>query len=75
VNKSPQFKVKTPLDLVRPRSCYSFYKLLIDNTSHFWYRIGYDVVLTFRFFICVLFLFFLEFVNASNGVLCIQHLQ
>ena len=33
VYKSPLFKSKRPLDLVGPRSCYRFYKLLMENAS------------------------------------------
>ena len=36
VDKSPIYKGMTPLDFVRHRSCYSFYKLLIDNISQIW---------------------------------------
>ena len=57
VDKSPHFKGKTPLDLVRPRSRYRFYPLLIDNISQFWHRFGLDIAITFCLSIinCVMF--------------------
>ena len=51
VDKSPLFKGETPLDLVKPRSCYRFYKLLITNCSQFWYRFACDIAMTIIFFI------------------------
>ena len=67
VHKSPLFKGKTPLDLVRPRSCYSFYKLLMDDTLQIWKCFFADILVTFLFlFFCsicayasILFIFFL----------------
>ena len=47
VHKSPLFKGKTPLDLVKPRSCYSFCKLLMDNTSQIWIWFFADIIVTF----------------------------
>ena len=52
VDKSPIFKGKIPLDLVRHRSRYSFYKLLIDNISQILPRIISDILRT----LCFLFL-------------------
>ena len=46
VDKSPLFKGKTPLDLVEPRSRYSFYKLLMNNTSQIWHQIVADILQT-----------------------------
>ena len=46
VDKNPLFEGKTPLDLVRPRSRYRFYKLLIDNNSQIWQRLIWDIVLS-----------------------------
>ena len=55
VDKSPLFNGKTPLDLVRPRSRYSFYKLLIDNNSQIWRQIGNDILAT----LCILVMLYL----------------
>ena len=52
VDKSPLFKGKTPLDLVKPRSRYRFYKLLIGNRSQFWYRFACDIATTILFIPC-----------------------
>jgi hypothetical protein len=51
VDKSPRFKGKTPLDLVRPRSRYRFYPLLINNILQFWYCFFGDVAITFFSFL------------------------
>ena len=51
VDKSPLWKGKTPLDLVRPRSRYRFYPLLIENISQFWYRFAFDIAITFGLFL------------------------
>ena len=51
VDKSPLWKGKTPLDLVRPRSRYRFYPLLINNISQFWYCFFGDVAVTFFSFL------------------------
>ena len=59
VDKSPLFKGKTPLELVRPRSRYRFYPLLIENIPQFWYRFAFDIVITFGLFLRdFLFVFF-----------------
>ena len=47
VDKSPRFKGKTSLNLVRPRSSYRFYPLLIDNISQFWRQVGSDLAKIF----------------------------
>ena len=59
MHKSPLFKGKTPLDLVKPRSCWSFYKLLCDDNSHLLQRIFNDIA--FHFF---LFLFAYSYILA-----------
>ena len=51
VHKSPLFKGKTPLDLVKPRSCWSFYKLLCDDNSQILLRILKDIALHFCIFL------------------------
>ena len=51
VDKSPLWKGKTPLDLVRPKSRYRFYPLLIENISQFWYRFAFDIAITFGLFL------------------------
>ena len=51
VDKSPLWKGKTPLDLVRPRSRYRFYPLLIENILQFWYRFAFDIAMTFGLFL------------------------
>ena len=51
VQKSPLFKGRTPLDLVKPRSCWSFYKLLCDDNSQILQRIFSDMSPTFFIFL------------------------
>ena len=51
VDKRPLFKGKTPLDLVKPRSRYCFFKLLVDNNSQIWRQIDADVVVTIDIFL------------------------
>ena len=59
VDKNPLFEGKTPLDLVRPRSRYRFYKLLIDNNSQIWPRFIWDIAvslfLVYMSFACIFF--------------------
>ena len=63
VDKSPLFEGKTPLKLVRPRSCYRFYKLLCDNNSQIWQRIFCDIALSlflvYISYVCVFFVWML----------------
>ena len=74
VDKSPRFKGKTPLDLVRPRSRYRFYPLLIDNISQLWNRFGSDMAITFGLlvlnflFIFTVWIIILSFVIHGAGV-------
>ena len=63
VDKSPLFEGKTPLDLVRPRSRYRFYKLLSDNNSQIWLHIFWDIVLSlflvYMSYVCTFFVWML----------------
>ena len=60
VYKSPLYKGKRPLDLVGPRSCYRFYKLLMENVSQIWTCLFEDILMSFSlflfFYVCIAFL-------------------
>ena len=59
VYKSPLFKGKRPLDLVGPRSCYRFYKSLMENVSQMRTYLFWDIMMSFTisfFYICIVFL-------------------
>jgi hypothetical protein len=59
VDKSPLFEGKTPLDLVRPRSRYRFYKLLSVNNSQIWQRLIWEIALSlFLVYLSYLCMFF-----------------
>ena len=63
VYKSPLFKGKRPLDLVGPRSCYRFYKSLMENASKIWTWLFADMYnIEFSFLSCVHF-----FLNENFG--------
>ena len=59
VDKSPLFEGKIPLDFVRPRSRYRFYRLLSDNNSQIWQRFIWDIALSlflvYMSFACMFF--------------------
>ena len=67
VHKSPLWGDRTPLDLVKTRSCYMFYKLLMDDTLQIWKCFFTDIIVTFLFlsfcsmcaYASILFIFFL----------------
>ena len=59
VYKSPLFKGKRTLDLVGPRSCYRFYKSLMENVSQMRTYLFWDIMMSFTisfFYICIVFL-------------------
>ena len=51
VDKSPLFEGKTPLDFVKPKCCYRFYPLLIENSLQIWSRIIGDILKTLALFV------------------------